>query len=343
MYPITNHKVPDSTVTSDNDELTCICCTEPLTIKNIVNTKCKHQVCSDCYYKWAGDHNSCVFCRQKLYVGARHEEYVKLGRDIQRRQLVANELGEEQTYLENQNARLALRCTAKLMEVDAAKTMIREKAIEYMNAERKLRDAEAFIQQIRLWKKNPTQAIEMWEKEMEVLENEARKVVMKKMRECLNEMSEKRVVVRASNVEIEDIDDDFSSTFAQLFDTGEHPLIVGLDSMSSTINSAIPFWDNNYNQVDEDFNDMPALESDVPYFPSNNLTDYNVINYYDPEGIVIPASTYINDHRLTTRNNRIAQILEDVIAYDIHNRSPRQRREEYNPAELHGGYAHGHG
>ena len=178
--------------------------------------------------------------------------------------------------------RLALRCSAKLIEFDAAKTMIREKAIEYMNAERKLRDAEAFIQQIRLWKKNPTQAIEMWEKEMEALENEARKVVMKKMRECLNEMSEKRVVVRASNIEIEDIDDDFSGTFAQLFDTGEHPLIVGLDSMSSTINSAIPFWDNNYNQVDEDFNDIPALESDVPYFPSNNLTDYNVINYYDP-------------------------------------------------------------
>ena len=336
MYPITSHKVPDSTVTSDNDELTCICCTEPLTIKNIVNTKCKHQVCSDCYYKWAGDHNSCVFCRQKLYVGARHEEYVKLGRDIQRRQLVAKELGEEQTYLENQNARLALRCTAKLMEVDAAKTMIREKAIEYMNAERKLRDAEAFIQQIRLWKKNPTQAIEMWEKEMEVLENEARKVVMKKMRECLNEMSEKRVVVRASNIEIEDIDDDFSGTFAQLFDTGEHPLIVGLDSMSSTINSAIPFWDNNYNQVDEDFNDIPAL---VPYFPSNNLTDYNVINYYDPN--INQSPTYINDHRLTTI--QITQMLEDVIAYDIHNRSPRQRREEYNPAELHGGYAHGHG
>ena len=336
MYPITSHKVPDSTVTSDNDELTCICCTEPLTIKNIVNTKCKHQVCSDCYYKWAGDHNSCVFCRHKLYEGARHEEYVKLGRDIQRRQLVANELGEEQTYLENQNARLALRCSAKLIEFDAAKTMIREKAIEYMNAERKLRDAEAFIQQIRLWKKNPTQAIEMWEKEMEVLENEARKVVMKKMRECLNEMSEKRVVVRASNVEIEDIDDDFSSTFAQLFDTGEHPLIVGLDSMSSTINSAIPFWDNNYNQVDEDFNDIPAL---VPYFPSNNLTDYNVINYYDPN--INQSPTYINDHRLTTI--QITQMLEDVIAYDIHNRSPRQRREEYNPAELHGGYAHAHG
>ena len=337
MYPITSHKVPDSTVTSDNDELTCICCTEPLTIKNIVNTKCKHQVCSDCYYKWAGDHNSCVFCRQKLYEGARHEEYVKLGRDIQRRQLVVNELGEEQTYLEHQNAKLALRCSAKLIEFDAAKTMIREKAIEYMNAERKLRDAEAFIQQIRLWKKNPTQAIEMWEKEMEVLENEARKVVMKKMRECLNEMSEKRVVVRASNVEIEDIDDDFSGTFAQLFDTGEHPLIVGLDSMSSTINGAIPFWDNNYNQVDEAFDG--ALESDVPYFPSNNLTDYNVINYYDPN--INQSPTYVNDHRLTTI--QITQMLEDVIAYDIHNRSPRQRREEYNPAELHGGYAHGHG
>ena len=337
MYPITSHKVPDSTVTSDNDELTCICCTEPLTIKNIVNTKCKHQVCSDCYYKWAGDHNSCVFCRQKLYEGARHEEYVKLGRDIQRRQLVVNELGEEQTYLEHQNAKLALRCSAKLIEFDAAKTMIREKAIEYMNAERKLRDAEAFIQQIRLWKKNPTQAIEMWEREMEVLENEARKVVMKKMRECLNEMSEKRVVVRASNVEIEDIDDDFSGTFAQLFDTGEHPLIVGLDSMSSTINSAIPFWDNNYNQVDEAFDG--ALESDVPYFPSNNITDYNVINYYDPN--INQSPTYVNDHRLTTI--QITQMLEDVIAYDIHNRSPRQRREEYNPAELHGGYAHGHG
>ena len=66
---------------------------------NIVNTKCNHQVCSDCYYKWAGDHNSCVFCRQKLYEGSRHEEYVKLGRDIRRRMGVVHELREETKFL----------------------------------------------------------------------------------------------------------------------------------------------------------------------------------------------------------------------------------------------------
>jgi hypothetical protein len=251
MYPISSGKPimqASTKTTSEEEELVCICCTEPLTMENIVNTKCNHQVCSDCYYKWAGDHNSCVFCRQKLYEGSRHEEYVKLGKDIRRRMGIVDELREEREYLESQTSRLALRCTSRMIEADQLEKEIIYKKRELYVREREIAKADAFVDQIKLWRKNPKKAIEMWEREMKILEENARVEVLGTLRnEVFEEMNDKRIfdtysdkiLIRASRVTDKIIDEDSSEEeevdycLNSLFQTNEeHPLISALDAMN---------------------------------------------------------------------------------------------------------------
>lgn len=41
----------------------CSVCYVDLTVKNIVNTKCNHIFCQECFWKWADENNSCPMCR----------------------------------------------------------------------------------------------------------------------------------------------------------------------------------------------------------------------------------------------------------------------------------------
>ena len=41
----------------------CSVCYCELTIKNIVNTRCNHTFCSECFWKWTGNNNTCPMCR----------------------------------------------------------------------------------------------------------------------------------------------------------------------------------------------------------------------------------------------------------------------------------------
>lgn len=44
----------------------CPVCYEEITLKNIVNTKCNHSYCSDCFWKWANTKNNCPVCREPI-------------------------------------------------------------------------------------------------------------------------------------------------------------------------------------------------------------------------------------------------------------------------------------
>ena len=48
---------------------TCPVCYSNLTIKNVMNLKCNHQLCRNCYYNWTDNQckNSCPCCRGKIY------------------------------------------------------------------------------------------------------------------------------------------------------------------------------------------------------------------------------------------------------------------------------------
>ncbi len=41
----------------------CSVCYENLNLQNIVNTRCDHVFCKDCFWKWASNNNTCPMCR----------------------------------------------------------------------------------------------------------------------------------------------------------------------------------------------------------------------------------------------------------------------------------------
>ena len=395
MYPISsgNPKMEESNKTTSDEELVCICCTEPLTMKNIVNTKCNHQVCSDCYYKWAGDHNSCVFCRQKLYEGSRHEEYVKLGRDIRRRMGAVDELREEREYLESQTSRLALRCTSRMIEADQLEKEIIDKKRELYVREKEIVKADAFVDQIKLWRKNPKKAIEMWEREMKILEENARVEVLGTLRnEVFEEMNDKRIfdtysdkiLIRASRVTDKIIDEDSSEEeevdycLNSLFQTNEeHPLISALDAMNEAEEAEGGGGGFASSSSDEEaegggggFASSSSDEEDIP----NTSPQQFISTRQSPNVLAIHGRINNNQMNISFDNNFISSQLTDIqlahlirtvldqqtrhrgadqhIEFDImaeriiNTQSSVNRIEdenEFNPAELHGGYAHGHG
>ena len=337
MYPISSGKPimqASTKTTSDEEELVCICCTEPLTMQNIVNTKCKHQVCSDCYYKWAGDHNSCVFCRQKLYEGSRHEEYVKLGKDIRRRMGIVDELREEREYLESQTSRLALRCTSKMIEADQLEKEIMDKKRELYVREREIAKADVFVGQIQLWKKNPKMAIEMWEYEMKILEENARVEVLGTLRnEVFEEMNDKwmrdsnfdKILIRASRVTDKIIDENSSEEeeddycLNSLFQTNEeHPLISALDAMNEAEEAdgggggfASSSSDEEAEEAEEGRGGFASSSSDEEEIPDTSPEQF-ISTRQLPNVLAIRGRINDNQMSLSFDNNFITSRLNDI-------------------------------
>ena len=333
MYPISsgNPKMEESNKTTSNEELVCICCTEPLTMKNIVNTKCNHQVCSDCYYKWAGDHNSCVFCRQKLYEGSRHEEYVKLGRDIRRRMGVVHELREEREYLELQTSRLAVRCTSRMIEVDQLEKEITDKKRELYMREKEIVKADAFVDQIKLWRKNPKKAIEMWEREMKILEENARVEVLRTLRnEVFKEMNDKwmrdsnfsEILIQASLPQptkyfSDDEEDDYCLN--SLFQTNEeHPLISALDAMNEAEEAeqgrggfASSSSDEEAEEAEQGRGGFASSSSDEEEIPDTSPEQFESTRQL-PNVLAIHGRINDNQMSLSFDNNLITSRLNDI-------------------------------
>ena len=58
----------------------CPVCYNDLTINNVMNLKCKHQLCSNCYYNWTDDQgkNTCPCCRNNLYSKVIDERLIEL-------------------------------------------------------------------------------------------------------------------------------------------------------------------------------------------------------------------------------------------------------------------------
>ena len=58
----------------------CPVCYNDLTINNVMNLKCNHQLCTKCYYNWTDDQgkNTCPCCRNNLYTKAIDERLIEL-------------------------------------------------------------------------------------------------------------------------------------------------------------------------------------------------------------------------------------------------------------------------
>jgi len=77
----------------------CSLCTEPLTCDNIVNTKCRHSCCCDCFWTWAEQSNQCPYCRKEMIQNPNRATYLQLGKDTERRQQRIDDLRTEYDML----------------------------------------------------------------------------------------------------------------------------------------------------------------------------------------------------------------------------------------------------
>ena len=184
-------------------EKSCSLCMEPLTCDNIVNTKCRHSCCCDCFWKWAEQSNQCPYCRKEMIQNPDRATYLELGKDIDRRQQRIDHLRAEYNMLGDmcQNKSIALvnlgldydqlRLELKCLEhthYDLTQKISASQHEEY-EINRRLVRKEALVKQVALWEKNPQRAIMMWKKERLQQQHQSRRTCLRRLRTCFMEMS----------------------------------------------------------------------------------------------------------------------------------------------------------
>jgi len=184
-------------------EKSCSLCTEPLTCDNIVNTKCRHSCCCDCFWKWAEQSNQCPYCRKEMIQNPDRAIYLELGRDIDRRQQRIDDLRAEYDMLSDmcQNKSIAtvslgldydqLRVDFKCLEdtyCDLVQKVAAAQHDEYM-LDLWLRRKQTLVNQVALWEKDPKRAIKMWKKAHMQRQHQDRRACMHMLRHCFMEMS----------------------------------------------------------------------------------------------------------------------------------------------------------
>ena len=110
-----------------SDLLTCSICTEDLTIKNVVNTECKHPTCKTCFWRWAKDKNTCPFCREHLLKNDKEAKDIQQMRELlDHRSAIVRQV--EEAYEEEDGLRSSIdRKRSVLRGVDNSISLIRSR------------------------------------------------------------------------------------------------------------------------------------------------------------------------------------------------------------------------
>jgi len=166
----------------------CCCCTEILTIQNVVNGKCGHQLCKDCFWKWTTENNTCPFCRDEFFKNTQHAEYLQLGKDMNTRREIIDDLGQEKEFMERRILRLSSRCVSKRRILKKFRDEIKIMEEQVDGIVKFISVNVEFVEQVKLWKTDPHKAFKLWDKEQKRLVHKNRTHVIKKLRVVLEEM-----------------------------------------------------------------------------------------------------------------------------------------------------------
>jgi len=74
----------------------CLLCTEPLTIKNVVNTNCCNlPCCKDCFFRWTKVKNTCPCCRANIFCNSdENKEIMNLKELLSHRTTIVRQVEE---------------------------------------------------------------------------------------------------------------------------------------------------------------------------------------------------------------------------------------------------------
>ena len=170
---------------AESNQEYCGICSDELTIKNVVNIKCGHQQCQDCFWRWAETSNACPFCRADMIPRDREKE-LEMKNMIERRLEILHEL--DGLYAED----LKLKDTMKERRVLVGLLLKRKKELTcqiYMKSN--------IVQRIKEWEVNPEKAMCNWKQKQEhfkalaicrneIIENNAIRI---KMKNCMDEFA----------------------------------------------------------------------------------------------------------------------------------------------------------
>lgn len=113
----------------------CLLCTEPLTMKNVINTNCcTMPCCKDCFFRWTKVKNTCPCCRANIFCNSEeNKEIMQLKELLSHRSRIVRQV--EQSYDELDVIR------AKKRRVDQERLKIKKSINEEKEKLEKLLDA----------------------------------------------------------------------------------------------------------------------------------------------------------------------------------------------------------
>ena len=173
----------------------CGICNSELTIKNVVNIKCGHQQCLDCFWKWAETSNACPFCRADMISRDREKE-LEVKNMCDRRLEILSEL--DQLYTEDLELRNVINKNKTLV-------IILEKRKKELTCQIYMK--KNITKRIVEWENDPERTMNKWKQEQDrfktltvsrdkIIENNA---IRLKMKDCMDEYASLKKVTRGTS------------------------------------------------------------------------------------------------------------------------------------------------
>lgn len=194
---MTSNQVENKKEMTSNEVENCPVCYSELTLKNIVNLRCSHQLCKDCFYNWVDEtgKNTCPCCRDEIMKSENfmREEKLRAEVAIERMEFAADVWKEKR----DKKRKEYLVVSAKVQDMEAEycrnKTLCREETYETARVlclknkyENKIRELRARV----TVSMSPYDCRDYYQKKLDEKLNYADKKARKCFKEVLKEMKE---------------------------------------------------------------------------------------------------------------------------------------------------------
>lgn len=194
---MTSNQVENKTKMTSNEIENCPVCYSELTLKNMMNLRCNHQLCKDCFYNWVDEtgKNSCPCCRDEIMKSDNYMKDEKLRAEvaIERMEFAAGVWKEKRDKKRKQYFEASAKAKEEVEIYQKMKRQRREETYE---------TARLLTLQTKYWSKinelsmrvsisvSPYDCRDYYQKKMDEKGNRAEKKARSCFKEVLKEMKE---------------------------------------------------------------------------------------------------------------------------------------------------------
>ena len=132
----------------------CPVCYNDVTINNVMNLKCNHQMCTTCYYNWTDNHgqNSCPCCRDKIYtkeIANRIDELYDLNEEKEELQDAIYSLNKNKEEIQDDRDNLIYESVKYERRLRDQRFTLRQQEWELQEVEEKFKNLKRYSSEIK--------------------------------------------------------------------------------------------------------------------------------------------------------------------------------------------------